>query len=262
MILLRSNMDKQGLPIREITLSGKQLNSIPICERLLFVQIAHLTNNINIQQKLLIWTWQPSDKQIDQQAFVAQQTLMLRHLIGALSEGWEMLQPTYYPAHLQSRFRKWESPEVEVHRKALEKYFKGANILNKIRNRFAFHFDGELIQKELKRVEDTSSLHLYLSPEQGNSLYYLSEEVVGTAMINFAAEIWDMDDPFEIHDRIYKEAIRTANTFLKFGNEIMASIMTEFLSGTEPVEEKRYVLGNLPRVDEIHIPFFVDASKR
>lgn len=58
----------------------------------------------------------------------------------------------------------------------LEAYFDNKkNLIEKIRNRFAFHYDPSLIKKQLCTVEDTDRLAIYLASKRVNCFYQFSD---------------------------------------------------------------------------------------
>jgi len=74
--------------IYKLTVNKKQLNLFPEKERILFIQIGHLANELTILTKLLIYAHTDSDMEIIRKAYTTQASLIARIFIGKLSEGF------------------------------------------------------------------------------------------------------------------------------------------------------------------------------
>lgn len=242
--------------IYKLTVTKKQLNLFPEKERILFIQIGHLANELTILTKLLIYAHTDSDREIIRRAYTTQASLIARICIGKLSEGWRLLEDNLFASKLS---RKYETKLSEYGSEALQnlkKYFGKKNLISKIRNKFSFHNpSSEDIKKRLGSIPDEAELHLYLGTEVANSNYYLSEEIISTAMLNCV----ESDTLQQAMDRMYKELLEVSGWFVEFCGHCMVALSEEYWGQHKHklTVEQIYVKSQ-GNVRDFTIPFFVE----
>ena len=162
----------QKMTVRRVTLSKKQMDSIPEPERILFVLLGHLYNESSMLHKLLIFS-QPNDgSAIQQKVHSSLSLLIARVYIGKLFEGWKMLNKVYF-----SGISKENEPLLEGPAKSallqLKQYFGKKNLIEHVRNNYSFHYSPAAIAKQMQSYDDSAEFEIFLS------------EAVGTASIFF-----------------------------------------------------------------------------
>jgi hypothetical protein len=245
--------------IRAIELTGRQLETLPADERVFLVQIAHLANTIMVLQKWLIFCQvrAPSHK-VESEAATTQQMLVMRVLSGVLYEGWQVLHESYFKAQLSKKYHAKLTDDGKKCLATLKKYFdRHENKIKTVRNKFAFHFDRATVEKELSLLEQDKPYHLYLSDFQGNCLYYLSEELVGLAMLRSVQDDTAATGITEILQRLFDELVRISRAFAGFIGACLLLVVRENLPSLKWDDLERISVSDPPLLDRVQIPFFV-----
>jgi len=247
-----------SVEIRAIELTGRQLEALPSDERVFFVQMAHLVNTIMILQKWLIFCQlrAPSQK-IESEAATTQQMLVTRLLSGVLYEGWRVVQDSYFKALLSKKYDAKLTDDGKKCLIILKKYFGHANSIQKVRNKCAFHFDKDIVMAELGHVEQDKPFHLYLSELQGNSLYYLSEELVGLALLRSVQGDTPEGEIVEVLRQLFDELVRICKAFAGFIGACLVLVVRENLPSIKWDHLTPISVSDAPPLDEVRIPFFV-----
>jgi hypothetical protein len=247
------------IEVQAIELTGKQLQALPKNERVFLVQAAHLANTIMILQKWLLFTEVRSPSQsVEAAAETTQQMLVMRLLCGVAHEGWKVLEKSYFGTQLSKNYNSCLSEEGRKHLKTLKCYFKGrVNLIKRVRNGFAFHFDRSAVEAELRLVPLDAQYHLYLSELQGNSLYYLSEELVGFAMLHGLRDVTDATEIPEMLDCLVKDLIAICQAFSGFIGACLPLIVRECLPTLTWDDLVQIDVSDVPALGQIRIPFFV-----
>jgi len=82
--------------IYKVAISKKQLNLFPEKERILFIQIGHLANELTTLMKLLINAHKDSDVDVIRKAYTMQASVIARLCIGKIFEGWRLLEDNLF----------------------------------------------------------------------------------------------------------------------------------------------------------------------
>lgn len=249
------------MKVHSLVVSGKVLKSMPIDDQIHVVQLSHLANSVSILQKLLAYTYKKSDIDLVWKANIAQGSLVGRMLGGVIVEGWKVLGPFLSSTRGREVAPKF-SDKGQKYMKSLVSYLGKPNPIKKLRNKFAFHFDRKAIENELELVADNRAYHLYLGAHQGNSLFYLAEEIVGDAMINVVGSMKDEEDARTVLTQIYEDLVYLARWMLQVTHEIVALITLQHMPGTTMSDLEEIEVPDGPRIDEVSVPYFTtDGSE-
>jgi hypothetical protein len=174
------------MDISKLTLSKKHLDLFPEKERILFIQLAHLSIEITVLTKLLIFSNKKSEDEAIRKVSTMQSSLIARISIGKQYEAWRLLEKNFFASKLS---RKYESKLNKDGIEALQKlkiYFGQKNLISDIRNNFSFHYPSfDQIKKQLKGIPAETEFQLYLGNEHANCNYYMAEEIISNAMLNY-----------------------------------------------------------------------------
>ncbi|HBL23361.1 MAG TPA: hypothetical protein DDZ40_04515 [Deltaproteobacteria bacterium] len=210
--------------IHKLVLSKTQFDLLPEKERILFVQIGHLANELTVLTKLLIFAHTDSNLEVVRRAYTMQASVIARICIGKLFEGWRLLENSLFATSLS---KKYEGKLPKVGAEILEnlkKYFGKKNLIPEIRNKFSFHNpSSEIINNLLFSIPKEAELHLYLGTQHANSNYYLSEEIISRAMLNCVQS----DNLQQAMDKVYKELLQVSGWFVEFCGHCMATLAEE-----------------------------------
>ena len=155
--------------IGKLTLTKKHLDLLPEKERVFFIQLAHLSNEITVLTKLLILSNNKSETEVINKAYAMQSSLIARMSIGKLYEAWRLLEKNFFASKLSKEYEPKLSEDGLKALQNLKKYFGKSNLISDIRNNFSFHnpsFDE--IKKQLKAIPDDTEFQLFLGSIKGS----------------------------------------------------------------------------------------------
>ena len=110
---------------------------------------------------------------------------MLTILTGKLWESWRLLQKSFFANDFAKKYQKLLPAGAQKSLKKIKKYFGEENLINKVRNKIAFHYASEEIEKQIEELTEDDIPEIYLSESQGNSLYYFSNLIGTKVLLNF-----------------------------------------------------------------------------
>ena len=113
-----------------------KLDSLPEDERIYFVQLGNVLNELNILQKCAIFSGSGIQElnEVERSGQVSQALFFIKMLAGKLFEGKRLLKNPFFGNH-KDRL----SPEGQNSLKDINRYFAKSNNIDLIRNKFAFH---------------------------------------------------------------------------------------------------------------------------
>jgi hypothetical protein len=231
-------------------ISREQFNRIPEVEQIFILQICTLLNEINILQKLALFSTNKKSEisEFENKAQNAQAFFVFTILAGKLWEGWQMVNKEFFSKGLRQEYFDALPDEGREALNFLGKYFSEQNIICKIRNQFAFHYGSEEIKKELKANTD-ENFELILSEFSGNCLFYFANTIVGSAIISEA----DQDTQVAMN-KVIGDILKISKKLQIFLNNAMVVAMEKYKI------DKNYTtfkLSDVPKLDAVQVPFFV-----
>ena len=185
------------MDIKRLSISKKEIEKIqPEHERVFFLLMLNFVTEINVFQKLLLYSIKYPRSEIQKQAKVQMSINLLYVLAGKLYEGWKLIDETrhgsrkpkkgqpnkkfsenWFPIKYKSRL----TPKGKKSLKFLENYFSHKNDLRTIRDQFSFHFDFPKAKK-LFNKSNFDSISLYVPSGSG--------EIFSTANYVFLEEFF------------------------------------------------------------------------
>lgn len=242
--------------IHKVIVSKKHLSLLPEKERVLFIQIGHLANELTTLTKLLIYAYADSDSDVIRKAYTMQASVIARICIGKIFEGWRLLEGSLFASSLSKKYEGKLSRAGSEALQNLKRYFGKKNLISEIRNRFSFHNPSFVDIKDLLgSIPEEAELHLYLGTQHANSNYYLSEEIISRAMLSYVGS----DNLQQAMDRMHKELSEVSGWLVEFCGHCMVAIADEHWRQCKQdliVEEIN--VKSQGNVREFIIPFFVE----
>ena len=173
-----------AIEIHHTTLSKEQLARLPVQERNLFVLLGHAANEICVLAKLFHYcAGNHSEEPILEKAEHTQALLLGRLLTGKIYESWKLLQSGYFGTGLSKTYRDILETEASSALDDMKRYFGQDNLIARVRNGHAFHYDVERIRRRLPHgCLQGEALYIFLSKANANSLYAFSDTIAGRAM--------------------------------------------------------------------------------
>lgn len=233
-----------------------KLANIPDRERILLIGVGHIANEISVLQKLFYWASCSVDEhELIKKAHTTQAITLAKILAGKLFEGWIFVEKAFFSSSLS---KDWESklpPETTDALNELKKYFGRKNLINNIRNNFAFHYSAADMDSGFSLPPDEDGWKIFLSESNANSLYYVADLVANYAMLE---SIRPGQHKVAI-EKLIDEIIRVARLFIEFsGGCWIVGINKYLLSDEGKIPMKEYNIDFAPLFDGVELPFFVE----
>jgi hypothetical protein len=230
--------DRSRPPIKVTRLSftAKEFNTLPRQERLFFVRLAHAYNDLRHIQQLVVRAIGSTKryKGIEQEIASHQMLYGLRQWYAALNEGWKILRSSWGKDGLGKKFY----PKLTIGKEAydfLNRYFSHSNLIRKVRDRFAYHYESDHLIRLLGELTPESELHFITTQYGGNIFYNAAENIQNFALIAAAGEelgltestSWTEDVARQAIRKLYDEVCRISEKFNDLCNDILPLILKQ-----------------------------------
>ncbi|MCH7499273.1 MAG: hypothetical protein IH886_04585 [Nitrospinae bacterium] len=165
------------MDIGKLTITKMDLERIPDKDRVFFLQMLNLITEINIFQKLLLYSMQYPKNNIQKTAKAQISLNLLFVLAGKLFEGWKLIDERkpkeknpkkgerkkgFLENWFPKKYKSLLSHDGNKYLNQLEQYFANPNNnIKKIRNKISHHFDSEIIRKHFPSTT-MKEISLYL----------------------------------------------------------------------------------------------------
>jgi hypothetical protein len=243
------------MKVYEIPISKNQLDSIPADERLFFLQIGHLANELSALNRFLLFASNSRGiSDVERRARNAQAMLLVRLCSGKLFEGWQMLQRDYFGSKLSKEYDPILDESGRNSLSEIKRYFSKSNLIKDIRDNFAFHYPADDLRDQLRHTSDNDTLYIYLGLAHGNSFYSFADVLVGSAMLSKVQGA----DPQKAMDTLFDDPINAIKWFLDFIGSCMLILVEKYLGtslkalGSNVVE-----VPGAKRWKDVQVPFFL-----
>ena len=235
------------------------LRSIDETERAFIFAMVHFSNEMNALNKLLLWTSiKPSPNRVENLGRLTFQFMFMRYFAGKLFEGYQLLSKSYQGSSLSKEYTPNLSEEAKSALKNINSYFSKENIIYKIRNTLAFHYDPKTLDNGF--LDSPDDFDVFLEKDgSANSLFYFGEVVAGRALISEGGDLSSgTNNPFE---NLVKEVFKVARWFTKVTSEIFVLFVNKYSDKIWEKEPVELELQGLISILDIQIPWFTDLSK-
>lgn len=234
-------------------LERETLDAVPAAERTLFLLLGHFANQAAILGKWANWCSHFENlSNVEYKGRVAQSLFVLTLLSGKLCEGWELLQSCFFGNALSKIYEPKLSDDARQGLQELKGYFGKDNLLRKVRNEYAFHYDPDALQVHYGQLPKDEACEVFLSDAVGYNLFHIAEMATGHAML---VNIGNGDAQAGM-DKLVVESLRVSGWFQMFvGGFFYAFFQTHWKTPPNPVQED---VGALKEFDEVEIPFLAE----
>ncbi len=238
------------LELLKVTIEKEKLLKAPVPERAFYLKVMNFLTDVSILQKCC-WHSGPKTDEVNpvkQSAEIIQAMFFVRHLAGLLLEGYELIRTGFFANKLG---RIYQIKELET----IKEYFNKENLIEKIRNKFAYHLDIELVGNEIEKFPDDEDWVIYLVKEikeLSNNLYEVGDNILLSAIVRFANE----KTVQEGLSPVLNEILQMATTLQTFFAEFVIIFHEKYLG----FKHKQEICLDIPRLHEVHIPYFVSRD--
>ncbi|MDB5928807.1 MAG: hypothetical protein JWR60_514 [Polaromonas sp.] len=247
-----------SMRLQRIGFTVDQLRGIPSEERSLIIVLAHALNEVNTLNKILFFCTRYDQEPLwVAQAQAAQAFILARPLVGKLSESWSVLQKGYFQTKLSKAYAGLLEPAATESLDYLKSYFGPKNLINEVRNNFAFHYSLEHAKTSIPDDSSLEDLATYVHQTHGNSLYYFAEYLMNKALIDLISPA----DPELALGTLLDEMSKVIAHLNEFVQGLLFVVLDKYI-GKEVIRQSVHAveLGAVPQSLDIRIPFFFELS--
>jgi hypothetical protein len=233
---------------------------MPPSERILLLLLGYVANQLTMLQKLLTFaTNRTPTEEVEQHATGVQTQMLLRLIVGATNEGWELIRTRFIETSIAKDYLTRLDGQGQEALKQLKQQFGKSNILNKIRKHYAFHHPyNKDVEEAFVAAYDDCELdtywNLYFSHHGFNSLFFISDLIFVHGIARHAGEV----NLVEAQQKISKEASSASINLVEFAKAFFAAAWIKHF-GQEIDATNIVTITDAPSVDEVWIPFFVEV---
>ncbi|HLY44870.1 MAG TPA: hypothetical protein VKQ73_04780 [Stellaceae bacterium] len=244
------------IEIERIRYPKSALDSAPEAERIFYLMIGQLGNDLNYLTKLTtILLNDASIGDVNRRANTSLTIYLVKTLAGRLYEGSKLLEGPVLKTVISDY--KLSDHALDSLENIKRHFNKKSNIIKTIRNKFAFHTEESFIREGYQQFPDDHVLTDYESSKfYGHDLYYATELITVKAI----AEAIGEKDWHDVPNTIAREVGQLALLFGHFISEYAATFRERYLDSNE-TERNKITIDDAPRIDEITIPFFCEPPK-
>jgi hypothetical protein len=167
-----------------LRLTRKDFDRVPEQERLVYLLLGQVANDINLLQKQLVFATQAfgEGSEPEHHAAVAQAMLTERMFAGRLNEAYEFMQ-----SECNRTMKSYEASlpdEWRDARKGLNAYFNTDNLIRRLRNKQAFHMDLNTTREAYALVPPDEPMVDFVTLHQGDCLWGSADTLANFAMVS------------------------------------------------------------------------------
>lgn len=248
----------QPLKVLRIPIPKDRLTALARDERVLFLLLGYVSNQIAMLQKLVVFSLntQPVGEP-DQYATGVQSEMLVRMLVGAVNEAWRLVESRFISNPIGKQYSSLLDAGGQQALLALKRQFGSSNLLATIRNNYAFHHPkSDEVEEAFQMVAGDQGLNdgwcFYFSQHGYNTMFFLSDVIIIQGIFRAAG----IQDFAEGQRKLIKEVTDAANNLLEFAKAFTKAIWVRHF-GSEIICDKVFDVTNAPIIDEVSIPFFV-----
>ncbi len=252
------------MKLTRISISPKELSSMPNEEKYFIVCAGHILNELICLKKIAkasIDSHDPhDDSDIEGFAQLTQAFCIINILAGKLFEANELIVKKYYGTMLSKNYNKYLSVEEISALRNIKVYFGKKNIIKSIRDNYSNHYaSGETYNCIIKYINSVHNEYneIFISNNFDNCYYLMSHMIFmpssGIMMgdqKNISKD--NIDDIFNNMVMIIKDVSKIISYFFTFFNGIIG---IAFHKNGKP-ERKRISLRNSSIYKDVFVPYF------
>jgi len=205
------------MELKRLTFEGPALQRLSEPEQLFLFRMAQARDDLRQLNFLChaALNGLPPLQGVERRANVHQVFYMVRLICGALYEVWRMIKTGWNGSELARSFASRLTEEARESHSYLCRYFGADNIVARIRNKFAFHYDEDLLKGPIASLKSGGEYSFVTGTMNGNIFYDFAEEVRLRAILREVRV--QTDDPnaavIRLADEAYGDVYKHMVTF-------------------------------------------------
>jgi hypothetical protein len=239
----------------KVEIPKSMLSQVPENERVFFVQLGNLLNDLSILQKLSYFSANTETADpIGRSAQNSQAVSLILVQAGKLWEGWQMLQKQFFGTKLSGTYENHLTDPGTHSLEKLKNYFNKENLIFLIRNKFAFHYDSAEIKNQINEVPDSEVLEVFMAETHGNCFYSISHILVLFGILK-STGCSNIDDAMR---KLFQDMLQVTRWFVNFLGDCLLVFARRHL-GFEHAEVE---IPEPPHINNIALPYFVKGEPK
>lgn len=248
------------IEVYRIPVPKERLRALSRDERVLLLLLGHVSNQLSMLQKLIMFsTNKTPDRDFEQHATGVQTQMLVRLIVGAVNEAWQLVTTRFIQNPLQPEYLIRLDPPGREAFERLKRQF-GRPLFAAIRNTFAYHYPSsdeaeEAFQSAMNDESVTDLWNLYFSRHGFNSLFLLSD----LTYLHGIRKITNEQDLIAAQQKLMEEVSQASLDLVEFARSFFAAVWLRHFG--EAIDARDVVrVEDAPMADEVVIPFFVDMG--
>ena len=249
-------MQPHNVQLRILTSTRSDLAKLETRERDLYLLAGHVLNEVGSLTKIFGWCLQNAGKrssQVDRVACGMQALIYAKLLAGKLWEAWEALGKTYFASKPSTRIVDHLPAASKDALTDLKAYFGRKNLINTVRNSFAFHYTPGSFERHWESTSLSDDLGMVFGGTIGNNFNLTAESIANAALLTSIGEETIEAGLQKLLDEIF-DTSHKMNLFLEGVSVSAMFIMHGPIFGAKARLEEIQVH---QRYEDVSIPYFV-----
>jgi hypothetical protein len=215
--------------LKRLTFKGSALKRLSEPEQLFLFRLAQARDDLRQLNFLChaALNGLPPLQGVERRADLHEVFYGIRLICGTLYEVWKIIETGWNGSGLARSFISRLKPEAKISHSYLCKYFNDPdNIVARIRNKFAFHYDADLLKDPIASLESGGEYSFVTGTMNGNVFYDFAEEVRLRAMLR---EVNDqVEDPNATIAKLADEAYgEVYGHMVTFSDAVLSTIVSD-----------------------------------
>ena len=243
------------MELLKVDIPMSKLSSISENERVFFVQIGSILNDLSMLQKLTVFS---TNKKTTNRVVRAAQNLQTLSLIriqsGKLHEGWNVLQENFVKKEFSRKyFTKLNPSEKRSYNKAKTYFEDRNNLISWIRNNFAFHYftKPRIIKKLFDKVSDSEIFEMFMSEFYGNCVFSMSETLINFEIRKYTG----ITDTNKAMGKLLRDVQQITKWFGHFLGRFLLVFAEEYLG----LQSTKVEIPEPSNINKVMLPYFIKS---
>jgi hypothetical protein len=221
------------MTLLDFSFSARQFSALSEAERLFFVRLANLANDLRYVRLLTVTAAAATSRYegAEQEVVLHQMIFGLRQWYAILDAGWEVVRSGWNGDQLGKKFYQLLT-KGRIAYDELKEYFSGPNLVARIRDHFASHYEIGFLPRILRELPDSDVFHFISSTTPVNTFYSFAENVRNVALIATSDECgedktlsWEEPRARQAVQTLYAEAGTVSEKLERFLDDLLPLIL-------------------------------------
>lgn len=235
------------------------LAKVPPDECALHFMMAQIGNDVATLQKQILFCFNRDEHELELPvgaARTASGVMLAGFLAGRLYEAWTLLRERTH-SEIYGRYEPDMPPEGREALAKIKKYFNRENLVQRIRQKLAFHTDLTVVQQAYEQMDDDQTFTDYISDQNGNTHYHGAATLNAVAMArltgetSFAAGL----------NKVMMELPPLGGLVATYIQLFMIVFLKRYVSPSWEDAKRNAISFEAPRLRTVRMPYFCEASR-